>query len=205
MIMARSSAIRARPVNLRFVEKARLDRGKVMLYRAHRDMHLQLPADDMSVSLNILETSSQRRLPRPVQVRCRDQPDRGGHDAGCRWSRCWRSPPISAATKGTDLLADFAAGHPSDRVRWFALRARAAALPTLDERLAVFARGRAPTACWSPRWRSARSARSRPAGRGSRAAAAGRWRSSEPRSCDGSATVEGHAMARVGFDLRSRP
>ncbi len=28
-----------------------------MLYRAHRDIHLQLPADDMSVSLNILEAS----------------------------------------------------------------------------------------------------------------------------------------------------
>ena len=28
-----------------------------MLYRAHRDIHLQLPADEMSVSLNIVETS----------------------------------------------------------------------------------------------------------------------------------------------------
>ena len=44
-------------VALRFVEKSRLEQGKVMLYRAHRDIHLQLPADAMSVSLNILETS----------------------------------------------------------------------------------------------------------------------------------------------------
>ncbi|HKR25644.1 MAG TPA: transposase, partial [Allosphingosinicella sp.] len=44
-------------VNLKFVEKSRLEPGKVMLYRAHRDIHLQLPADAMSVSLNILETS----------------------------------------------------------------------------------------------------------------------------------------------------
>ena len=28
-----------------------------MLYRAHKDIHLQLPADAMSVSLNIVETS----------------------------------------------------------------------------------------------------------------------------------------------------
>ena len=44
-------------VDLRFVEKSRLEPGKVMLYRAHRDIHNQLPADDMSVSINIMEAS----------------------------------------------------------------------------------------------------------------------------------------------------
>src|SRR5687768_9788904 len=32
-------------VDLRFIEKTKLDLGKVMLYRAHRDVHLQLAAD----------------------------------------------------------------------------------------------------------------------------------------------------------------
>src|SRR3546814_33924 len=31
-------------VNLRYIEKSKLDEGKVMLYRIHRDVHLQLPA-----------------------------------------------------------------------------------------------------------------------------------------------------------------
>jgi hypothetical protein len=44
-------------VDLRFIEKSRLEQGKVMLYRAHRDVHLQLPADEMSVSINIVEAS----------------------------------------------------------------------------------------------------------------------------------------------------
>ncbi|HEX6376346.1 MAG TPA: transposase, partial [Allosphingosinicella sp.] len=48
-------------VDLKFVEKARLEQGKVMLYRAHRDVHNQLPADDMSVSINIMAASN--RLP----------------------------------------------------------------------------------------------------------------------------------------------
>ena len=39
---------------LRFVERARLDPGKLMLYRMRRDIHVQLPPDDFSVSLNIL-------------------------------------------------------------------------------------------------------------------------------------------------------
>ena len=54
-------------VDLRFVEKSRLEQGKVMLYRAHRYVHNQLPADDMSVSINIMEASN--RLPFLSQYR----------------------------------------------------------------------------------------------------------------------------------------
>jgi len=39
---------------LRFVERSRLDPGKLMLYRMQRDVHVQLPPDAFSVSLNIL-------------------------------------------------------------------------------------------------------------------------------------------------------
>ena len=39
---------------LHFVERARLDAGKLMLYRMQRDVHVQLPPDSFSVSLNIL-------------------------------------------------------------------------------------------------------------------------------------------------------
>lgn len=39
---------------LRFVERSRLDPGKLMLYRMQRDVHVQLPPDGFSVSLNIL-------------------------------------------------------------------------------------------------------------------------------------------------------
>ncbi|WP_447727686.1 transposase [Sphingomonas koreensis] len=39
---------------LRFIERSRLDLGKLMLYRMQRDVHVQLPPDSFSVSLNIL-------------------------------------------------------------------------------------------------------------------------------------------------------
>lgn len=39
---------------LRFIERSALSQGKLMLYRAHRDIHSQLPAERLSVSLNIL-------------------------------------------------------------------------------------------------------------------------------------------------------
>ncbi len=42
------------PVDLRFVERAKLDHGKIMHYRAHRDVHRQLAADSLSVSINVM-------------------------------------------------------------------------------------------------------------------------------------------------------
>ncbi len=39
---------------LRFIERSALSEGKLMLYRAHHDIHSQLPAASMSVSLNIM-------------------------------------------------------------------------------------------------------------------------------------------------------
>lgn len=41
-------------VDLRFVERSALYEGKLMHYRAHRDVHNQIPPESMSVSLNIL-------------------------------------------------------------------------------------------------------------------------------------------------------
>jgi hypothetical protein len=127
-------------VDLRFVEKARLDEGKVMLYRAHRDIHLQLPADAMSVSLNIVETSHSSAF--------RDQYrfDLASRKIEGIMTRTSLEPMLALAAfygggEGMDLLANFAASHPSDRIRWCAMRARAAASPTLDGRIGVLEEG----------------------------------------------------------------
>ena len=127
------------PVNLRFVEKSRLEQGKVMLYRAHRDVHNQLPADETSVSINILGSST--------GLNFRDQ-YRFDLERGCIdgiLNRMPLEPLIALAAHfggagGQELVDNFAASHPSDRIRFMALKARAAAAGTLDERLAVFER-----------------------------------------------------------------
>jgi len=128
------------PVNLKFIEKARLEEGKVMLYRAHKDVHLQLPADAMSVSLNILETSHATTF--------RDQYrfDLDNRRIEGIMTRTSLEPMLALAAhfggdEGLDLLVNFARSHPSDRIRWCALRARAAASPSLDERIAVYEEG----------------------------------------------------------------
>jgi hypothetical protein len=124
-------------VNLRFVEKSRLEEGKVMLYRAHKDIHLQLPADAMSVSLNILETSHSSVFRDQYQFDVEQSKIAG------IMTRTSLEPMLALAAhyggeEGEDLLRHFAAAHPSDRVRWAALRAQAAAAAGLEGRIAVF-------------------------------------------------------------------
>jgi hypothetical protein len=127
-------------VALRFVEKAALDQGKVMLYRAHKDIHLQLPADAMSVSLNIVETSHSSVFRDQYRFDLKQSKVDG------IMSRTSLEPMLAMVAhfggdEGEDLLANFADAHPSDRIRWCALRARAAATPTLDTRIETFAEG----------------------------------------------------------------
>lgn len=41
-------------VDLQYIETSRLDEGKILLYRAHKDVHHQLPADTLSISINVM-------------------------------------------------------------------------------------------------------------------------------------------------------
>ncbi len=127
-------------IDLRFVEKSRLDPGKVMLYRAHRDVHNQLPADDMSVSINIMHASPSLSLLDQYRFdvkRC--------EIAGIL-NRTSSEALLALATNhgggnGRDLVESFAAAHPSDRIRFAALRELAAAEPDVDAGLDVLAKG----------------------------------------------------------------
>lgn len=127
------------PVDLRFVERTRLDRGKVMLYRAHRDVHLQHPADAFSVSLNILALSPTHEL--------RDQYrfDLERSQIAGIVNNTALEPLLALSAHfggeaGRDLIDTFARRHPSDRIRFAATKAQAAAAPCLDDRVAIFAK-----------------------------------------------------------------
>ena len=125
-------------VDLKFVEKAKLDPGKVMLYRAHRDVHNQLPADDMSVSINIMHATP--ALPFLNQYRF----DPKTCEIVSILNRSSTEALLSLAANhdggnARDLVEDFAASHPCARIRFAALRELAAAAPALEaglERLA---------------------------------------------------------------------
>lgn len=124
-------------VDLRFVEKSRLEQGKVMLYRAHRDVHNQLPADALSVSINILSS--------PIGHQFRDQ-YRFDVERSCidgMVNRISLEPLVALAAHyggeaGKDLVENFATRHPSDRVRFMGLKAQAASAGEVADRIATF-------------------------------------------------------------------
>lgn len=113
------------PVNLTPMGRQRLDQGKLMLYRAHRDVHRQLPADALSVSLNIMHAN----------------PAMGWHDqyafdlnAGTvsgiinpgSTDAFLRIAVALGGAESLDMAERFAASHPSDRMRITAFDALAA-------------------------------------------------------------------------------
>lgn len=111
-------------VALRHVESSALSEGRVLLYRAHRDIHVQRPPDRMSISLNILTS-----LP--------DQGWRRQYRFDLERSCIAECMTISSAqmllelavetgmAEGIDLARQFARHHPDDAMRLTAWRALA--------------------------------------------------------------------------------
>ena len=130
------------PVALRFAERSRLAQGKVMLYRRFRDVHSQLPPDSLSVSLNVLAQSDRS-----------DFCDQYRFDLERREvAGLVNTSSLEALVKlavhlggdhGRDLVETFAAGHPSDRIRFAALEAQASAEQDLGRRIEIYERAAA--------------------------------------------------------------
>ncbi len=115
---------RGEPVDLRFVERAKLDPGKVMLYRAHRDVHAQLPPDALSVSLNVMHTTGAQGWLDQYKFDTDKKQIGGilGHGASEAFIRIAVG---LGSEEALDLASSFARTHPSDRMRLHALDALA--------------------------------------------------------------------------------
>lgn len=111
---------------LRFVERARLQPGTLMLYRMRRDIHVQLPPDSFSVSLNILGADPAQ----PWLEQYRFDISRGAIAAGltCTASEALVALSVHLAN-GLDLAEAMAGHHPCERMRVTALTALASAQP----------------------------------------------------------------------------
>lgn len=109
---------------LRFIERSALSEGKLMLYRAHRDIHSQLPAASLSVSLNILRIH-------PAEGWF----DQYGFDLERGAITAVLNPTASetflrcavglGGPEALDLAHHFGRHHPSDRMRLASYEARA--------------------------------------------------------------------------------
>lgn len=128
------------PVTLHFVERSHLNEGRMLLYRANRDIHAQLPPEAMSVSLNILASppgQGWRRQYRFDTV--------GGCIARCMTVASAQMLLELAVGCGmadaVDLAQEFARTHPSDAMRLTAWSAIDGACADDGQRIAHRERG----------------------------------------------------------------
>ncbi|MFM5907706.1 MAG: transposase [Novosphingobium sp.] len=130
------------PVRLKPIGRERLEPGKLMLYRAHHDVHRQLPADALSVSVNVMHANP--ALGWLDQYRF----DVEGEKLGAIISHGSTDAFLRVAVamggdEALDLAEGFAARHPSDRMRLTAADALASRLLDVAERDAFWAKAEA--------------------------------------------------------------
>ncbi len=120
------------PAGLRFVERSRLEPGKILHYRAHRDVHSQHPPDALSVSLNVMHAGGAQGW--LDQYRFDVERDRIAGVLSPGASEVFLRIAVGLGVpEALDLADRFARAHPSDRMRLSALDAQAGALKP-DER-----------------------------------------------------------------------
>ncbi|MDF7777950.1 transposase [Sphingomonas sp. AOB5] len=129
---------------LRFVERSRLEPDKLMLYRMRRDVHVQLPPDAFSVSLNIL--GSDPAQPWLDQYVFDMEAGTIARAITCTAAEALVTLSVHFGGNGTDLAADFAVRHPCERMRVTALAALASADPR--EAVSILERAAASTSAY---------------------------------------------------------
>ncbi|HET6524743.1 transposase [Sphingopyxis sp.] len=112
------------PLNLSFAGRSQLAEGKLMLYRAHRDIHSQLPPERLSISLNIMDEGDHVpwRDQYIVDLEAGTIAKRPTLTSGEMLLRC----AVHLTENGKDIAEQFAKAHPVPRVRANAIAAMAA-------------------------------------------------------------------------------
>lgn len=129
-------------VTLRPTGRHRLSEGKLMFYRAHTDIHAQIPAEALSVSLNILHTGGGQGW----LDQYRFDAERGevtGQLAHGASEAFLRIAVGLGGDEAADLAETFARAHPSGRMRLHAWDALASVARGDAERDAIWARAEA--------------------------------------------------------------
>ena len=130
---------RGETVNLRFVERSRLSEGRLMLYRAHRDVHVQHPADALSVSLNVMHMAPHQGWYDQYRFDVSDKRIAGILNTGSAEAMLRMAVGLGLE-EALDLAEQFGRNHPSDRMRLAGWEALAMAAPDAAARDNLWAR-----------------------------------------------------------------
>lgn len=122
---------RGEPADLRFVERTRLGEGKIMHYRAHRDIHAQHAADALSVSINVVHAGAAQGWLDQYRFDLEGKRVTGILNNGA--SEAFVRIAVGLGSEeAKDLALRFGKGHPSDRMRLAAWSALASVAPDSD-------------------------------------------------------------------------
>ncbi|WP_336987011.1 transposase [Altererythrobacter aquiaggeris] len=115
---------RGEKAGLRFIERSALGEGKIMHYRAHRDVHRQLPPKSLSVSLNIMKSDPAKGWLDQYRFDVEKDEIAGilSPGSGEIFLRCAVG---FGGEEAIDLAQRFGKSHPSDRMRLACYEARA--------------------------------------------------------------------------------
>jgi hypothetical protein len=130
------------PVDLTLTERGQLTPGRLLHYRAHRDIHAQHPPPSLSVSLNIVPENP-GLLWRDQYIFDLDRQEVAGIQTVVPSEALLKLAVHFGDGNGYDLAEQLAAHHPSHRVRWSAWRALIGAANAPAERLATAERAAA--------------------------------------------------------------
>jgi hypothetical protein len=112
---------------LRFIERSTLSPGKLMHYRAHVDVHSQLPPASLSVSVNIMHSGGAQGWLDQYKFDVEKDAISGIVSPGCG-EIFLRVAVGLGGEEARDLAENFARSHVSDRMRLAALDAQAGIL-----------------------------------------------------------------------------
>jgi hypothetical protein len=115
------------PAGLRFAGRDRLAPGRLLHYRAHRDVHSQLPPDALSVSLNVMHADGAQGWLDQYRFDVERNTIAGVLSTGASEVFLRLAVGLGSA-EALDLADRFARGHPSERMRLTALAAQAGVL-----------------------------------------------------------------------------
>lgn len=128
------------PMGLRFVGRSALTQGKVMLYRSGVDIHDQLPADELSISINIMENTLSSVVTDQYWVDTESGTVKGIVNRNNKVSMLSIAAAIGDDNT-IDVIEYIAKSHVRPLIRYAALKSLSCRSASLDERIDVLMRG----------------------------------------------------------------
>lgn len=111
-------------VMLKSMGRSRLNRGRSLVYRAHQDVHVQYPPEDLSISINLIGSGISAGVTDQYTFDVERQTIKNAISQGAN-TVLLDVAMAMGGEKSRGMVSQFASDHPIDAVRYRAARAMA--------------------------------------------------------------------------------